>query len=332
MAGGRGGLFLVPGFARTAIEGFAYDDYRFGLLAHHLGLPKAECALGLISRVWSWQTENYQPDRPTYIVDPITIDVLMGMHGASEALVKAHLAEHHPDGLRIRGAVGRIEWLWKNRHNAPSGGRARHCNPDDNDHPPGMPPGNPGGNPPGSDCRSSGSKILVPDLDLSPSGDLPLSADLPPPEDPNYVGTSGALDSEQLRAYKAVAEPKVAAARAAKAARVHERAWKAADYFRDLVLEEYPQAAIGRRKWEGTTGIRLEWAYLIHLLVSQDKRTFEQIADVLDWLFHKQPAGRHRFVVQSPDALRSKWDRIEANRRIQSSPERQEEIRNIETL
>lgn len=95
-----------------------------------------------------------------------------------------------------------------------------------------------------------------------------------------------------------------------KAGRCHERAWKAADRFRELVLEQQPGHAMRNKPWSGHTGSRLSWAYSLHLLVTADGRSWEDLHDVLQWLFKRQTAGKHNFVVQSPDSLREKWDRI----------------------
>jgi len=94
---------------------------------------------------------------------------------------------------------------------------------------------------------------------------------------------------------------------------VPERALGAADALRGMILREDPKAAVGRKPWEGVEGMRGKWGRAIKLLVERDGRTYEEIWDVMCWL-RDQPPGP-RFVVQSPDALRAKWDRIAAKRR-----------------
>lgn len=98
--------------------------------------------------------------------------------------------------------------------------------------------------------------------------------------------------------------------------RIPERAWKAADYLRSLVLGEDPAAAVGRAKWgdDVQTGMRLGWADEFRLMVEADERTYEQIAETLRWVFKEQGPSA-KFVVQSVGALRDKWDRIQAVRR-----------------
>jgi hypothetical protein len=89
-------------------------------------------------------------------------------------------------------------------------------------------------------------------------------------------------------------------------------AWTAADTLRSLVLKAQPGNRIGRGAWgpEIRTGKRRAWANDFRLLFESDKRTPQQLGEVLRWLFQGQ-TGDARFVVQSPDALRKKWDRIE---------------------
>jgi tRNA A37 threonylcarbamoyladenosine dehydratase len=41
-----------------------------------------------------------------------------------------------------------------------------------------------------------------------------------------------------------------------------------------------------------------------------EEAAWEEIAKAVYWLFHKQRVSGPRFVVQSPDSLRDKWDRI----------------------
>lgn len=112
-------------------------------------------------------------------------------------------------------------------------------------------------------------------------------------------------------------EPKAKAKRSREpdADRIPPRAWAAADYLRSRVLDEDPRAAVSRRPWgpEHRSGLRLTWANTFRLMNEQDGREWDEIARTVSWLF-KQPPGP-RFVVQSPDALRAKWDRIQAHRR-----------------
>lgn len=128
--------------------------------------------------------------------------------------------------------------------------------------------------------------------DLEPPGDHNHVPGAKPPRDP----VSPKPDRSEVRA-----------------SRIPVRAWGAADYFRELVLAEFPTVALRTKRWEGERGARLEWADALRLLVEKDERTWEDLHDTLVWLFKKQ-TGNARFVVQSPDALREKWDRITANR------------------
>jgi hypothetical protein len=110
--------------ARISIEAGAWTDPRFAMLARYLGLADAEHALIRCARVWAWQTERFTPDAPTYVVTAELLETLMGP-GSPAALVRADLAEELPEGFRIRGSEGRIEWLANRRRSAVMGGRAR---------------------------------------------------------------------------------------------------------------------------------------------------------------------------------------------------------------
>jgi hypothetical protein len=110
--------------ARISIEAGAWTDPRFAMLARYLGLADAEHALIRCARVWAWQTERFTPDVPTYVVTAELLETLMGP-GSPAALVRAGLAEEMPEGFRIRGSEGRIEWLANRRRSAVMGGRAR---------------------------------------------------------------------------------------------------------------------------------------------------------------------------------------------------------------
>lgn len=109
--------------APVRIEASAWGDLRFATLARLCGFADAEHALIKVAKIWSWQTEHYRPDAPTYVVDPELVESALGPGGAGH-MVRARLAEEGPDGLRIRGSEGRIEWLWKNRQASARGGEA----------------------------------------------------------------------------------------------------------------------------------------------------------------------------------------------------------------
>lgn len=109
--------------APVRIDAEAWSDLRFATLARILKLADRDHALIKVARIWSWQAENYTPEKPTYVVDQDTIDSALG-DGGSAAMVRARLAEEVPDGFRIKGAKGKIEWLWKLRQSASKGGEA----------------------------------------------------------------------------------------------------------------------------------------------------------------------------------------------------------------
>jgi uncharacterized phage protein (TIGR02220 family) len=114
--------------ASVRIESKAFEDPRFGILARLLGFADGHHALIKVARVWQWQAEEYAPDSPTYVVPNDILEHYLGL-GAGEALVKSRLAYSEPVGFegsvgyRMRGAEGRIEWLWGKRQNGRKGGR-----------------------------------------------------------------------------------------------------------------------------------------------------------------------------------------------------------------
>lgn len=95
--------------APVRIEAKAWSDIRFVTLARLLGLADADHAIIKVARIWSWQTEHFTADRPTYSVDLDTIESVLGPGGAA-ALVRSRLAVETPEGYRMCGTEGQIEW------------------------------------------------------------------------------------------------------------------------------------------------------------------------------------------------------------------------------
>ncbi len=54
-----------------------------------------------------------------------------------------------------------------------------------------------------------------------------------------------------------------------------------------------------------------KWAKVVDLTVRIDKRTPQGIEDTINWLYGSNQNGDYPFVVQSPSALRDKFDRIQ---------------------
>lgn len=77
-------------------------------------MPNRQTALMAMLELWSWQTDKYTDERPTYVVSPAIVEALVGP-GTAAHLVTAELAELVEGGLRIKGTRGRIEWLWHER-------------------------------------------------------------------------------------------------------------------------------------------------------------------------------------------------------------------------
>lgn len=128
------------------------------------------------------------------------------------------------------------------------------------------------------------------------------------------------------------------------ASKIPERAWAAADYLRHQVLESNRAAVVGTKSWDtgwawpggvktrtgdgSRSGLRLSWANelrLFHVVVlkamknadptTDDNAAWMELAGAMRWVFHDQPAGGPRFVIESPASLRAKWDNLQANRR-----------------
>lgn len=298
--------------ASVTIVAKCFGDLRFEKLARLLGLPSGDDARTKCARLWRWQRDNFSSSRPTYVLDADTIDDAIGIVGAHEALVRSELAEVVDGGYRIKGSRGRIEQVWTARsakgRKAPapscdgSGDRSRDRSPDtsgDRKPPTYMDP-------------DLGSDLLWEKRDQI--SDLQIQSDLPGDHIhvPGRKSGDGSGDFEKL---KRKVDERSAEARAAKIARIPERAFRAADYLRKLILDENPSNALRTKDWSDAAPQRIKWADEIRVLIERDKRSYEELADILAWLFHKQPSGSHRFVVQSVDALRSKWDRIQTFRR-----------------
>lgn len=168
--------------APVRIESEAWDDLRFRTLARILGLADADHALIKVARLWSWQAEHYTPESPTYVVDADTIDSALERAGGADAMVRARLAEAAPDGFRVCGARGRIEWLWQRRQNAKAGGEATKRKRDNKEVPGAEPRGKPAGSPPAEPNASPPVPVPVPeDQKLTPARD-PSVPSVPPGE------------------------------------------------------------------------------------------------------------------------------------------------------
>jgi hypothetical protein len=95
--------------APVRIEARAWGDIRFATLARLLCLGDPDYALIKVARLWSWQTEHFTAESPTYVLDADTIASVLGPHGP-DALVRARLATRTDGGYRIHGTEGNIEW------------------------------------------------------------------------------------------------------------------------------------------------------------------------------------------------------------------------------
>lgn len=154
--------------APVRIDASAWGDLRFATLARLCGFADAEHALIKCAKIWSWQTEHYCDDEPTYVVEIDLVESALGPGGADH-LVRARLAEAGPDGLRIRGSRGRIEWLWKTRTASKRGGDATRRKHADKTGPRGQPAAMPEAGP----VPRQETGPLIPDPDLGSLKSLP---------------------------------------------------------------------------------------------------------------------------------------------------------------
>lgn len=149
--------------APVRIDAAAWGDLRFATLARLCGFADLEHGLIKCARIWSWQTEHYTEERPTHVVDVDTIESVLGPNGAAH-LVRAKLAEETPDGFRIRGSLGRIEWLLKKREASKLGGEATKRKHENKDGPHGQPLGLTDGQPDGKPEPGPNQGPLTPAL------------------------------------------------------------------------------------------------------------------------------------------------------------------------
>lgn len=107
--------------APVRLEAEFFDDPSIDALAMILGYPDRDMAAGKMARLFSWQTEKYTAERPTYAVPRSTLIGIFGPRGP-EAMVEAGLATLQEDGAyKIHGSdkpngrtpgKTRINWLW----------------------------------------------------------------------------------------------------------------------------------------------------------------------------------------------------------------------------
>lgn len=131
----------------------------------------------------------------------------------------------------------------------------------------------------------------VRDLDLLPESDLRSGSEISPSE--RSLSTPAAKGKRE----KAAPEPPP------------PYAFRAADRMRSRVLGQWPGHALQHKAWTETAPTRVAWAREFRRMIEIDKRAMAEVGAVVVWLFEGQ-TGEARFVVQSPDALRKKYDRI----------------------
>jgi hypothetical protein len=112
--------------ARVSIDAKAWGDVRFDVLARELGVDRYS-AIGRMAAIWGECT-----DRETQHLPASVIAMHLGCARGDVVEILCHaaeLAEDTPDGIRLRGAGGRIEWLGDRRARASAGGKARALAP-----------------------------------------------------------------------------------------------------------------------------------------------------------------------------------------------------------
>ena len=77
--------------APVRLEAEFFDDPDVAALATILGYEDRDTAAGKLARLFSWQTEKYTAERPTYAVPRSTLIGIFGARGP-EAMVEAGLA------------------------------------------------------------------------------------------------------------------------------------------------------------------------------------------------------------------------------------------------
>ena len=150
--------------ASVRIEDEAFSDIRYDVLASACHLADADHARGKMLNLWRQCTAQAR-----HVLPRSMIVAVLGQDGPV-GIVEAGLGEEHPEGIRIKGTEGRIEWLTKLRENAAKGGAAKAAKR--------LPFGSPDGSqapaitlpPP---CPPTPTPTPTPTLKLVPSGPAP---------------------------------------------------------------------------------------------------------------------------------------------------------------
>jgi len=149
------------------------------------------------------------------------------------------------------------------------------------------------------------------------------------------------VDLTSKESHRPAKEPKKSRKPRVDPDKVSERAWQGADYMRSLLLAEAPESLFAVAQWGGRSGRRLAWAASLQKLHDHLARAanvlpmdasavgglWDEIARTVFWLYNRDPAkpgqgDTSRFVVESPDSLAAKWDKIQAVRRNQQAAAR----------
>ena len=104
--------------ASVRVEDHAFSDPRIELLGSLAGYNRFE-ALGRLTHLWRVCTH-----RETYVATDALVTACLGERGV-DALLGAELGERCAEGIRVRGTVGRTEWLSTRRAASAKGGQAK---------------------------------------------------------------------------------------------------------------------------------------------------------------------------------------------------------------
>lgn len=111
-----------------------------------------------------------------------------------------------------------------------------------------------------------------------------------------HVATPRATDRASTKTSKATRE-------------LPREAYEIAEYLRAKILGGQPDHRLGLPTY-WTLSLKASWAETIDLMMRRDKRTAVAAKALIDWVFGDQGGCDARFVVESPRAMREKWDAI----------------------
>lgn len=260
--------------APVRVEDRVWSDPRVELLGALLGVPQEfaiEVAVSRLVKLWGFCT-----DRGAHVLPERLVTTILRSEAGADALIDADLGERTDGGIYVRGTRGRIEWLEKKRAAARKGAESRWGNG-------------------GRDSETGATGNATSDAGGMPPGEDPACPLAPAPVR-EHPPKSPQGDSQS----KPKRQPKP----------LHPKASALAEHLRGAILAEKPDHALGKPSgW--TDKRRKSWEKTCHHVLATDGRSFGRACELVDWVFGDQGGSEARFVVESPKALRDKWDKIE---------------------